>query len=169
MMMIVLRLLHIMFGVFWAGSALFMGWFVVPTLREIGPDAEKFMQGFVVRRRVPLVMMVSAITTVLSGLALYDRNSLHFSNSWMTSAQGITYGIGGIAAIVVFLIGMIMNAPTAKKMAALGQRMKAAGGPPSAEDVTQMQALQSRMGLSLRLIAALLIITLACMAIGRYV
>jgi hypothetical protein len=169
MYLIVLRVLHIGFGVFWAGAAFTMAWLVAPTLREIGRDGEKFMEGLVVRRRLPVVLMVSAIISVLSGLALYDRNSAHFQQFYLTSGPGITYGIGGIAAILVFVIGMSVNAPAAKKLAAIGQRVKASGGPPSAEDTAEMQALQKRLALALRVTAWLLLVTLVAMAIGRYV
>ncbi|MBA3672180.1 MAG: hypothetical protein H0W68_09190 [Gemmatimonadaceae bacterium] len=41
---IILRLVHILSGVFWAGSAIFNDRFVAPTIRALGADSGKVMR-----------------------------------------------------------------------------------------------------------------------------
>ncbi len=49
---ILLRLVHIGSGVLWVGGSVLFFLFIEPTGSELGPDAEKFMQGLIVKRRM---------------------------------------------------------------------------------------------------------------------
>jgi hypothetical protein len=39
---LVIRVIHVVTGAIWLGSAFFAGWFMMPTLQDVGPDAFKF-------------------------------------------------------------------------------------------------------------------------------
>lgn len=137
-----LRLLHLVFGILWAGGAITIGWFVIPAAREAGPAGAGVMRG-VVARRFPIVMQVSGFLTVLVGLRLYH---LRWSPSWVTTPEGFVLTLGGLLGLGALAIGVFAQAPTASKVAALAAQIAAQGGPPSPEQAQQMGALQARMG-----------------------
>ncbi len=168
-LMILLRLVHIGAGVFWAGAAVMIAAFVEPAVKESGPEGGRFMQRLVRGQRLSTYMSLSSLATALSGLILYWPVSGHLSVQWLTSGPGLTLTIGSVAGLLAFAIGSLVNGPTAGKIAALGQEMQAAGGPPNPAQVAAMGSLQTRMRTAGIVDAALLGIAVAGMAIASYV
>jgi uncharacterized membrane protein len=168
-MMIVLRVLHILSGVFWAGAVFFVAGFLMPSIRASGPAGGQVMYQMVAVRKYPIVAMIAAIVTILSGLAMYWRNISVSDGAFARSTSGMTYGIGAIAGIIAVTIGMTVLSPSTKRLSAIGDAVKAAGGPPSAEQASEMSRLQGRIGLAAKTVSVLLLIAVITMAIGRYV
>ena len=167
---IILRLIHIVVGVFWVGGILFIALFLSPSVRAIGSAAGPVMQQLVDVRKLPIAMMASAILTILSGVGLFWNDSVGFkSDAWMHSGPGMTYSIGGTLAILAAIFGMVVNSPTAKKLGQLGAAIRTGGGAPSAEQAAEMQRLQKRLGVASSIVAGVLVIAVACMAVARYV
>jgi hypothetical protein len=166
--MLVLRLIHIVGGVLWVGAVALMTSFVVPAVRSAGAQGGRVMQELMQRRRLPVYMNVVAGLTMLSGLAMYGQLAAATNGAWAGSRPGMAFGFGGLAAIVAAVIGGVVIGPAGRKLAALGERVQAAGGPPSAEQAAQMQALQARLGRTTRVVALLLLIAAGAMAIARY-
>jgi uncharacterized membrane protein len=164
-----LRLLHIVAGVFWVGSILFMARFIFPSAVALGPAAGPFMDQLTRVRKLPAALMGAAIVNILSGLLLYWRDALAFQGAWMRSPTAMVFGLGGLLAIVAFSIGIAVNLPTTKRLAALTAAMQSKGGPPSPDEAAQMKQLQGRLGAALRAIAVLLFLATAAMALARYV
>jgi uncharacterized membrane protein len=164
----VLRLIHILSGAFWVGAIVFMAGFLMPALRAVGPAGGPVMQQLAQVRRFPIYMMAAVILTVLSGIALYWRDSNGFSGPWIHSGPGRVFGLGGVLAIIAAAIGMAVASPTAKRMGALAASIHNAGRPPSPDQVAQMQQLQSRMISATRLVAALVVLAVSAMAVARY-
>ena len=164
-----LRLVHVLGGVFWVGSALFMAAFIAPTVRAIGPAGGQVMQQLAQVRKVPLYMMTSMALTLLSGIALYWRAAAGFSNDWMASGPGITFGFGAVCAILAAALGVAVGMPTARRLGGLAASMAKAGSPPSPEQMAEMQRLQGRMSTTGALGAGLLVLSTAAMAVARYV
>ena len=144
-----LVLLHIFFAILWAGGAIAVGLFIVPAVLEAGPAGGAVMAG-VAKRRFPVVMTVSAVIVVLTGLRLY---SLRFDPAWVTSPEGIALSLGGLFGIGAFLIGLFVQKPTIERMGALAGKLAAAGVPPTPEQAAEMAALRRRLGSVARLTA----------------
>ena len=70
--LIVLRIVHVVGGVFWAGAILFVVHFLEPAVRDTGPDGARVMQALQ-RRRYLEVVPVTAFLTLVSGYVLYWR------------------------------------------------------------------------------------------------
>ena len=51
---IVLRIVHIFAGVAWVGGAALFFFYLEPAINKLGPDAEKFVDELVNRRKVPI-------------------------------------------------------------------------------------------------------------------
>lgn len=87
----------------------------------------------------------------------------------MRSSTGMVFGTGGVLALTALVIGLTVNAPTAKRLGELMAAIQARGGPPSPEQAAAMRALQSRLGNALRAVTLLLVLATAAMAVARYV
>src|SRR3954451_11977348 len=107
--------------------------------------------------------------TMLSGLALYMRDSGGLQWAWISSGQGTAFTIGALAAILGAILGFGVTAPAAARMAGLAQRLQVAGGaPPAADQAAELAVLQARVGLLTRITALLLVVAAAAMATARY-
>jgi uncharacterized membrane protein len=165
---LLLRLVHILAGVFWVGAVFLVAGFLVPAVRATAREGGgRFMQHVMQRRRLPVFLAVAMLLTVLSGLTLYGRLAAATNGSWAGTTPGIAYGAGGLAAILAALSGMLISGSAARRMAAVGGRAPDAGGP-SPEQQAEMERLQARMGLGSRVTATLLAIATALMATARY-
>jgi uncharacterized membrane protein len=165
---IALRIVHILGGVFWAGGAFALIGFVSPAARQAGPAGGKFMQELTLRTRWTTAVGAAAGLTVLSGLLLYWRASGGLRPEWLSSGPGVTFTLGGLAALIAMGIG-IQVGNTSQRMAEVGKQIEAAGGPPSPENAAKLAAFQARLQSLGSLTVVLLVVTLLAMASARYV
>lgn len=168
-MMITLRVIHILTGVFWGGALFFTTIFLLPSMQASGPAAGPVMRQLVVVRRFPVIVSIAATFTILSGLWMYWRNTSLSQGTWAQSRPGMVYGIGAAAALIGFSIAMAFVAPSAKKLGQLGAVVAQSGGPPTPEQKTAITALERRMLIGSRVGAGLVAITIVAMAVARYV
>jgi uncharacterized membrane protein len=168
-LVIALRLIHIVVGVCWVGAVVFIAAFLLPTMKAVGPAAGPVMGHLTQVKKLPMYLMAGVILTVLSGIALFWNDSVGFSSEWMHSGPGRTFSLGGVLGIVVGIMGMTINSPTAKKMGKLGEAIRASGGVPSAEQAAELARLQNRLAGAMRVAAVLLLIAAGAMAVARYV
>lgn len=167
--LLLLRLTHILAGVFWAGSVILIAGFVEPVARSLGQEGGRFMQGLANGRHMTIYLMAAGLLTVLSGLALYWLDSGGLQWGWIQSNFGLTLTVGGLAAIVALLLGQFVNAPTAKRIGLVAQSIQKGGGPPSPAQISELSLLQARLRLFVRIGAVLLVVAVAAMAVARYV
>lgn len=165
---LVLRLLHIGGGVFWAGATFVFAGFIEPTADAAGQDGARFLQRLA-GGRYPVAMMVAGVTTVLAGIALLGIDSGGFQPAFMGSRLGVTLSIGGACGIVAAVVGIGLAARNAFRLKGVAAAIQAQKGGPTSEQLTQIAAIQGRLRLGGRLTAMLLGITVICMAIARYV
>jgi hypothetical protein len=167
-LMLVLRLIHILAGVFWVGAAITLAGFVLPSVRAGGPAAGSFMRE-IGRRKLPPSITLAALFTILSGVGLYWRQSALSNGTWARSPMGITIGIGAVFALVAGILGGTFARSTGTRLMVLGQEIMATGGPPSGLQREEMERLQDRLIRITSFLVVLLVIATAMMAIGRYV
>jgi uncharacterized membrane protein len=169
--MLVFRVLHIVSGIFWVGSAFFVTVFLEPTAAELGPDAGPVMAHLMDKRKVGQIITGIAAFTVIGGLFLYwrDWHSMYPSfGDWIGSAFGGVLTVGAVCAIAAFFVGTGGIPPTINKMNALGKEMTAAGGPPAPEQMAAMASLQHRLKIISRTDLVLVTIAILAMATARY-
>lgn len=165
--LILLRLVHILAGIFWAGGAVISAALLVPAVRALGPDGAKFMQQFIGKQKFSVYMSIGAILTVVAGSLLFWRDSNGLQAAWIFGPTGLMLTIGALAGIAGFLIGLLVSGPTATQVETLGKAMQTAGGPPKPEQIAAMQKLQMRLGQAGIWGALLLVVSSAAMAIAR--
>jgi hypothetical protein len=167
-MFLIARVLHIGLGVFWAGTVIFTASFLMPSMRDAGPDGAKVVAGLM-RRRFLDILPVVALVTILSGLYLYWRVSGGFSAAFMRSPAGMTYGTGAVAALIALGLGVTIMRPSMLRAAALSQGAAQATGEERDRAMQMAQALRARAGVAGQVIAWLLVVAVIAMALGRYV
>ena len=166
--LIILRLLHIVSAVFWAGSIMYLAWFIIPTIKALGPDGGKFMQQLSQTNKLPLVMSIAGTLTVVGGILLIERLSGGFEMQWFGTPHGIVISIGGTLALIAWVMGLSINKPAVDKMAAIGKAAAASGAPPSPEQQEVLQKLRAKVFKTTNVMAGLIFIAAICMSIVRY-
>lgn len=164
---IVLRIIHIVCGIFWVGATMFTAAFLLPALRDAGPDGAKVMAG-ITKRKFMEIMPVVAILTMLSGLWMLSRASGGFNSTYFSTRPGMGYSTGATAAIVAFIIGMSFVRPSMKRAAELGQAAAQASAEDKAKLGAQAQALRARANTAGNVVAVLLVTAAIAMAVARY-
>ena len=164
---IILRLLHIGFGIFWAGSVFLTVLFVIPSLKASGPDGAKFMQSLN-KKGYPIAMMIAAIITIVSGFLLIWKLSGGFDPIWFKSWYARILTSGATMALIAFIIGIAVNRPAATKMNRIGESIAKQGTGPTPEQMNEMMALRKKIFTATNYIAVLLFVAVAAMSIFRY-
>jgi len=164
----ILRLLHIVCAIFWGGALMYLALFIVPAVKALGPDGGKFMQQLSRTNKLPLVMSIAGTLTVLGGILLIERLSGGFEMSWFGTPHGIIISIGGTLAIIAYVIGLSVNKPAVDKMAAIGAAAGKAGGPPTPEQMQELQRLREKLFWGVNAMAYLVLGAAVAMSIVRY-
>ena len=136
-----LLLVHVFFGIVWGGAVILVGFFIVPSVMEAGPAGGAVMAGMM-KRRFSVLMSVSAILVMLSGLRLY---SIRFSAAFLGTPEGIALTVGALAGIGAFFTGLIVQRPAGERLGALGAEIAAGGGKPTPEQAQEMQVLRGKL------------------------
>lgn len=164
--MVWLRLVHIVAGVVWVGSAAFVALFVLPTARTAGTEGARFV-GRLTQRMGPFLGL-AMLLTVVPGFMMYGRLSAGFNRAWVTSRPGLALAAGAALSLIAVLVGVLMNRPAGVKMAALRGNVETQGGVPSATQAAELARLESRVERGARLVAVLLVLAVAAMATAHY-
>ena len=158
--MLILRLIHIVAGGFWAGAGILMGWVIAPAARSAGPGAGPFMQALL-KRKVTVVLITAGLITIASGIWL-----LSIRRPTMSRWQDWALVVGALSGIAAVTIGFALQRPTSKRMQALGAEIAAGGSSPSQAQGAEMGRLQANMIRYGSILSYLFVIALAGMALG---
>ena len=161
-LLLTLRTVHILAGVFWVGGVFVAGLFILPAARAVGPAGMPVIQHIMMRRKLAVYLPISAVLTVLAGAALYWRDMSLSGGAWRRSPMGMGMTFGAAAAIVAVILGMGIAAPAAKKLSAAG----APGAAPLSEE--ERTRLGKRAALGSTASMAFLLVATVAMAIARY-
>jgi uncharacterized membrane protein len=165
--LVLLRLVHVLRGISWAGSALFLTVFLGPALAASGPNAGPVMHALKARRLVAFMPAV-ALLTIASGLRLMWITSGGFAMSYFTTPHGLAFAIAGGAAIVGFAFAMIVLRPAQERLARLAPAMAQAEGEQRAALSRELDIVRRRNALASALSLALLLLGAGGMALARY-
>jgi uncharacterized membrane protein len=159
-----LRILHIVSGVFWVGGALAMNVFVGPSLGATGQAGKQFAGYLVGKTRFTTVMTGAAMTAVTAGLILYIIDSAWFTSAWERSGPGIGFGIGALFGLIGLVTG-VMNGNNIKAMGALGAQIQ---GQPTSEQAAKLAAIQNQQSWVIPVNTYSLLVAVTLMAVARY-
>jgi uncharacterized membrane protein len=166
--LIILRFVHIVASVCWAGGGFIFFLFVEPTAKSLAPSGMQFVQHMVTKRRFSIFMVISSTLTVLSGALLIWQRANGRWLDYIQTGPGFIFTIGSIAGIVVYFIGMFGVNPRAVKLGKIGAEIQAAGGPPTPEQGALMHKLDKEMSVLSLADFLLVALSLGLMASARF-
>lgn len=163
----VFRLLHIVAGVIWVGSAVLLSMYIDPALDRSDVDTSKFMRALYTRTSFTKLMPAVAIITTVAGLVLYWMVTNGFSDAaFMRSGQGIVLSIGALFGLFAFGHGGgALGRMTGKYV----DLVKEAGDNPSTEQQQSLEALEAKLRLHSRISMWLAVVAVIFMAGARYI
>jgi uncharacterized membrane protein len=163
--LVVLRVLHILGGIFWVGSALFMTFFLGPALTKAGGSTAGQVMAGLQQRRMMLITPIIALITTLSGLRLWwvVGGGWHY----FQHRSGHAFAISGLLAILAFAVGIAVGRPT---MSRLGTLARSAASDETSKKLIadEIARLQRRGKLAGYAATTLLLLAAAGMAVARY-
>jgi uncharacterized membrane protein len=163
-LVLIMRLIHILGGMFWVGGSLVLNFFVSPTVAATSESGQKFMAHLITKTRLTAAITGSAMLTVLAGIVLYWNDSQGFTSAWQSSGPGTGFGLGGFFAIIGLVFGIMVG----KNVNILGKLASQIQGKPTNEQMGQIQAAQKQLRYAAPISSAAVIIALICMATARY-
>lgn len=163
-----MRLVHVVLGAFWVGTLIFATTLLMPSVRDTGPDGGKVMFALMKRGYMNIIPAV-ALVTLLSGFWLYWQDMRAGGDTWAGSMSARVFGLGGLAALVAFGIGMSVVRPNAIKLRVIMESLQSTPeGPARAALMAEMNGPRAKMAAVAPWVAGLLALTTACMAVARY-
>lgn len=165
--LIVLRFVHIVGGVFWVGTGLFTSLFLVPPLARSGPAAGQVM-GALQQLRLFTVLPVVALLTIVSGIRLMWIVSGGFSEVYMNSRMGQTLMWSATAAVLAFVMSVVVSRPTAVRSATLVQSLATVNDAERPRIEAELATLRKRGAVASVAGVVLAIVAAGGMAVARY-
>lgn len=164
--LVILRIIHIVGGIFWVGSGLFSAFFLGPALLKAGPAAASQIMGALQQRKLFTWMPAVALLVILSGVRLLTIVSAG-NPGWFSSRSGQTYSISGALAVIAFMVSLAVSRPA---MAKAGKLTVAAASDETSRKLIaeEVKKLQKRSGISGAIAVTLLLLSAVGMAIARY-
>ncbi|HEU4628313.1 MAG TPA: hypothetical protein VFS08_01160 [Gemmatimonadaceae bacterium] len=167
--LVVLRLIHVLSGIFWVGSGLFTSLFLVPALAGSGGAMGQVMGGLQ-RRGLFIALPVAGLLTIASGLRLMWITSGGFDAAYFASPGGQAFALAGAAAVLGFLVGLLAARPAAARAGRLGSELGAASDEAARTRLAaELGRVRRRGALANGTAVALLVLAAAGMAVARYV
>lgn len=158
-----LRMLHIVFGMFWIGSDVFITFLLVPQLRALGPAIERPVLRALFRV-VPPFLMTSSVITVVAGVLLMGRMkawSVLFVSGW-----GMALFIGLVLTGVAMIVGFGIVPPITMRLEKLSRAIE--GRTPTPDESRELDRLAQRVTVLARTNSVLLIIVVVAMVGARF-
>lgn len=165
--MLVLRLVHVLGGIFWVGAMMYMAFFLMPTMAQAGPAAGPVIAGLQ-QRKLFVWLPVIAIATLLAGIRLMMLQSDGFSAVYFGTPIGRTYLVSGALAVIAFALGISVNRPAMNRIGVLMAAMPTADEAGRAAMQAELAVLRRRSGVATKVVTWLLIAAAAGMAVARY-
>ncbi len=162
----VLRIVHIVFGIYIAGSYLFMVPILEPRLKRLGPA----FQGPVMRALMPILTPVNAISFIViigTGVAMTLIMRSGALDTLFVTAWGWAIIIGLLATVAAVVVGFGFLMPTGFRMDKLGRSIE--GRAPNPDEGKQLHQLSARVETLSRVNLVLILIALATMIASRYI
>ena len=168
--MIVFRIVHILAGVLWVGGLGLFVLYLQPAAKALGPAAGPFLQELVAKRKLPNYLLGAGAFTIVAGGFLYwhDWQAAASLGDWLDLTVGKILTVGALAALIAWLMGLLLLKPPVQRMMRLGGQIAASGGPPSPEQGAELQSLQLKSRRLSIAVLALLVFSVLAMSTARY-
>lgn len=163
--LMILRIVHIVFGIYVAGSYLFLVPILEPRLKRLGPA----IQSPVMRALMPILTPINALSFIIiigTGLAMTLIMRSGALNTLFVTTWGWAMIIGLVATLAVCVVGFGFLMTTGFRMDKLGRSIE--GRAPTPDEGKQLHQLSARIEILSRVNLVLIVIALATMIASRY-
>ncbi len=163
--LMVLRIVHVVFGIYIAGSYLFMVPILEPRLKRLGPA----IQSPVMRALMPILTPINGISFIIiigTGTAMTLIMRSGALGTLFVTAWGWAMIIGLVATVAVCVVGFGFLMTTGFRMDKLGRSIE--GRAPTPDEGQQLHQLSARVEALSRTNLVLIVIALASMIASRY-
>jgi uncharacterized membrane protein len=164
---LLLRLIHIGAGAFWVGAVFAFFLFVQPAAVAVGPEATKFTYQLLHHRRLPAVILSSAVATVLAGIWLLVITSNGLDPDLLFDESRLGYTVGGVAAILTLGVGGLYVFPRSKVVERTIGQLLAEGRPPTPDEQQTLARVGGESRRAGWVVLAGLVVAVAAMATAR--
>ncbi|HKC80243.1 MAG TPA: hypothetical protein VKB91_03550 [Gemmatimonadaceae bacterium] len=166
--LLTLRVIHILGGIFWVGSLMYTTFFLVPAIRSLPAVAGPVMAGLQ-KRRLFTILPVVALLTIFSGIRLLWIASAGFDDSYLSTSTGRAFSVGAGAAIIAFLLSVLVSRPGFLKVVKLSASLATATDEATRQPLlAEMQRINKRAATANAIVVVLLLLTAVLMATARY-
>jgi uncharacterized membrane protein len=166
--LLVLRFIHIVASVCWAGGGFIFFLFVEPTAKALAPTGMQFVGYMVSKRRFSIFMVISSTLTVLTGALLIWQHAGGHWLGYVKTGPGFGFTLGSVVGVAVYFIGMFGVNPRALRLSKIGKEIQAAGGPPTPAQGAELHKLDKEMSTLSLADFVLVALSLALMGTARY-
>ena len=166
--LIVLRFVHVIASVCWAGGGFVTFLFVSPTAKDLEPAGTQFIAHMAGKRRFNIFMVINSTLTVLSGALLLWITTGGDLVTYMKTGPGLGFFLGSLAGVVVYFVGMFGVGMPTGKLSKLGEEIQKAGVPPTPAQLAELQKLEKTISFYHKVDFALVALSLILMATARY-
>jgi uncharacterized membrane protein len=163
---ILLRLLHLIFGTIWVGGGFYYNFILLPKLRQMDSHTQRSVIRAVTQTMAPL-LGISALITILSGGVMIALLRTEHGTNFLTTGWGISMMVGLSTSILAVVLVFTVEVPAGNKVYKLASSIE--GRAPSSEESRELQRLSSQVVIIGRVGTALLFLALASMAVARFV
>jgi uncharacterized membrane protein len=164
---LLLRVTHVITGMFWVGASLFLTFFLYPSVRDAGPAAGLVMRG-IIGRKYPAVAFGMGLLTLISGFSMYYLAGRGSGGSWFSSRPAMAFGAGGVLAVIAMIYALVAVKPNADAMGKVQATIAARGGPPTPDEGQAIATYQGRIVGRTKMITILVSTTALPMSVARY-
>ncbi len=161
-----LRILHIVFGLFFVGNIFFLTLFLEPRLKTLGPSVQSPVMGALMPILMP-AQMISFIVMFGTGVALTLILRWGGFDTFFASGWGWAMLISGALTVVLGIVGFGFITPAGRRMERLGRSIQ--GRPPTPDEAGQLSHLSERLTMLSRANFVLGLVIVGFMAAARYV
>lgn len=166
-MELLLRIPHIVFGTFWAGTSFFIALVLLPLLRALGPKMERSFWSALFRSPAMVLLPISALVTAGTGIAIALRYRAGQLNVFFTTSWGWAILVSFIATIAYLVIAFTIDNANTAKMKRLFTSIE--GRDPNTDEAKHLAQTSSRMTTIVWTEFGLMLLTVAAMAAARFI
>ena len=163
--MVVLRILHVAGGVYWAGATFVLASHVSPSAKATGEAGQAFMRHLSGKAKLSDALGVTGTITLLSGLIMYG---LQGWDKQLGSANGIALTLGVVLGAAAYFHGLFVQRKAITNLARTGAEIAAAGAPPSPEQIETIAGYQAKIERNGQILAYILAVTVVLMGVFQY-
>lgn len=160
-----LRMIHVLAGIFIGGTYLFLVPILEPRLRRLGPG----IQAPVIRSLMPVMAPAMGISSVVpfgTGVALTLMRNQGSLLSLLTTAWGLAILVGAVATVAYLVIGFGIITPTGIRMDRMGKSIGQRA--PTPDERQQLQQLSAKVDRLSRINFGNVLIALATMLVSGF-